>query len=194
MIRMKTHQRLGLSLGWIFVVGLLPATTPTAHAQPYDLSWHTLDGGGGQSTGGSYTLSGAVGQHDAGPGAMMSGGSYAVIGGFWTATAGILPPDCDSDGTPDADETDTDLDGIPDDCDVCPNNRSGLAVDAEGRPTGDVNGDCRVNFQDSGRELEELKITLPLKEPAAQCGSTTAPTALASLASLAALFIARRRT
>ena len=163
MIRMNTIRPLKLSLGCIVVVGCLLATTPAAHAQPHDLSWHTLDGGGGQCTGGSYTLAGAVGQHDAGPGATMSGGSHTMIGGFWTATAGVIPPDCDSDGTPAADEPDTELDGIPDECDVCPNNSPGLKVDAEGRPTGDVNGDCRVNFLDGGQPPEEQKVTLPLK-------------------------------
>jgi hypothetical protein len=47
----------------------------------YDLSWWTVDGGGAESGGGSYTLVGTVGQPDAG--ASMSGGDYTLAGGFW---------------------------------------------------------------------------------------------------------------
>src|SRR5688572_20213850 len=55
----------------------------------YDLSWSTVDGGGGTfSTGGSYSLGGTIGQHDAGS---MSGGTYSLDGGFWGGVAGGSP-------------------------------------------------------------------------------------------------------
>lgn len=46
----------------------------------YDLSWSTVDGGGSQSSGGSYVLTGTIGQPDAG---YHSGGNYELLGGFW---------------------------------------------------------------------------------------------------------------
>jgi len=46
----------------------------------YDLTWSTIDGGGGVSSGGGYLLGGTVGQPDAGA---MAGGAYALVGGFW---------------------------------------------------------------------------------------------------------------
>ena len=46
----------------------------------YDLSWSTVDGGGGTSGGGSYSLNGTVGQPDAG---RLQGGVYTLVGGFW---------------------------------------------------------------------------------------------------------------
>jgi len=46
----------------------------------YSIDWHTFDGGGGQSSGGSYVLTGTIGQPDA---AYSSGGSYELLGGFW---------------------------------------------------------------------------------------------------------------
>jgi hypothetical protein len=46
----------------------------------YNLDWWTSDGGGGTSSGGSYNLSGTIGQPDAG---VMTGGSYRLEGGFW---------------------------------------------------------------------------------------------------------------
>ena len=52
----------------------------SASAQNYSIDWYTIDGGGGTSSGGPYTLSGTIGQPDAGT---LTGGSYTLIGGFW---------------------------------------------------------------------------------------------------------------
>jgi hypothetical protein len=46
----------------------------------YQLSWWSVDGGGGVSTGDDYLLQGTVGQHDAGD---LQGGSYSLAGGYW---------------------------------------------------------------------------------------------------------------
>lgn len=46
----------------------------------YDLTWSTIDGGGGASSGGAYSLGGTAGQPDAGA---MTGGAYTLVGGFW---------------------------------------------------------------------------------------------------------------
>lgn len=67
----------------LFVALALPTAAPSANAQSgggYDLTWNTLDGGGGTSTGGAYSLAGTIGQADAG---VMSGGAYTLTGGFW---------------------------------------------------------------------------------------------------------------
>jgi hypothetical protein len=45
----------------------------------YDLSWFTIDCGGGENNGGDYTLISTIGQADAG---MMAGGGYILYGGF----------------------------------------------------------------------------------------------------------------
>ncbi len=47
----------------------------------YDIPWHTSDAGGGASTGGTYVLSGIVGQPDT---VIMTGGEYEIRGGFWS--------------------------------------------------------------------------------------------------------------
>ncbi len=47
----------------------------------YELDWWTIDGASGTSTGGAYSLSGTVGQPEAGT--AMTGGSYTLNGGFW---------------------------------------------------------------------------------------------------------------
>ena len=46
----------------------------------YELSWYTIDGGGGRSSGGQYELLSTIGQPDA---AWSSGGDYELLGGFW---------------------------------------------------------------------------------------------------------------
>jgi len=46
----------------------------------YSISWYTIDGGGGTSSGGPYQLTGTIGQPDAD---WCSGGEYEVLGGFW---------------------------------------------------------------------------------------------------------------
>jgi len=46
----------------------------------FDLSWFSIDGGGGVSNGASYALTGTIGQPDAGA---LSGGVYNLAGGFW---------------------------------------------------------------------------------------------------------------
>jgi hypothetical protein len=47
--------------------------------------WHTVDGGGGASQGGTFTLRGTIGQPDAG---VLAGDGYALSGGFWGGGAG----------------------------------------------------------------------------------------------------------
>lgn len=53
-------------------------------AEPdFSVDWYTIDGGGGTSSGGAYSLSGTIGQHDASP-APMQGGAFTLVGGFWS--------------------------------------------------------------------------------------------------------------
>src|SRR5262245_21181354 len=82
-----------------FVVILIGASVMAQqlNAGGYDLSWNTIDGGGGMSTGGTFEVSGTIGQPDAG--SVLSGGSFAVSGGFWSV--GIEPqPTCPPDVAP----------------------------------------------------------------------------------------------
>jgi hypothetical protein len=65
------------------------ALTASAWAQNYSIDWFTIDGGGGTSTGGVFSVSGTIGQPDAG---VMSGGTYSLVGGFWGIVAPIQTP------------------------------------------------------------------------------------------------------
>ncbi len=67
---------------------LLMVGVAYAAANGYSIDWWTVDGGGGTSQGGEYTLTGTIGQPDAGP--LMSGGDNTLVGGFWGGA--ITPP------------------------------------------------------------------------------------------------------
>jgi hypothetical protein len=80
---MKAQLRT-LKLG--IAICALAGITSLAHAQSYSIDFWSIDGGGGTSSGGSYTLSGTVGQPDAGK---LTGGNYTLEGGFWGVIAAI---------------------------------------------------------------------------------------------------------
>jgi hypothetical protein len=82
----------------ILMTALLSFTT-SAPAGEFDLTWNTIDGGGGTSAGGAFTLSGTIGQPDAQVSPVMSGGSFQLTGGFWSAETGCnCPGDMNGDG------------------------------------------------------------------------------------------------
>jgi hypothetical protein len=58
-------------------------------AQQYSIDWYKVAGGGGTSTGGVYSVSGTIGQPDAG--GAMTGGNYSMTGGFWSLLAVQTP-------------------------------------------------------------------------------------------------------
>jgi len=58
-------------------------------AQQYSIGWYKIAGGGNTSTRGAVSVSGTIGQHDAG--SVLSGGQYSVTGGFWSLYAVQTP-------------------------------------------------------------------------------------------------------
>ena len=82
----KSAWLAAILLGLLVLTDLMglgdPSGLPRVEAQSgggYDLTWSTIDGGGGASSG-AYSLGGTVGQPDAGA---MTGGAYSLVGGFW---------------------------------------------------------------------------------------------------------------
>jgi hypothetical protein len=77
----------------------LPAVALAQSGGGYDLSDNVIAGGGATfSTGGAYELGGTIGQADAGT---LTGGVFAVHGGFWSVTGAPRPcfGDCNDSGT-----------------------------------------------------------------------------------------------
>ncbi len=79
MEHLTTMRRLTVLITIILLLAV--STTLATSSSSYDLSWFTVDGGGGTVSGGGYTLSGTAGQADVGPALSSSG--YALVGGFW---------------------------------------------------------------------------------------------------------------
>jgi hypothetical protein len=73
-----------------FVVILFLLFPAIGFAQPYSIDWYKVAGGGGTSTGGVYSVSGTIGQHDAG--GPMTGGNYSLTGGFWALLSVVQTP------------------------------------------------------------------------------------------------------
>lgn len=59
-------------------------------AQSYLIGWSKVAAGGGTSSGGQYTISGTIGQPDAG--GPMIGGNYSLTGGFWSLISVMQTP------------------------------------------------------------------------------------------------------
>ena len=86
----RRREPAGTSLFLCFLCGLLlNGFRLSASGQSYSIDWFTIDGGGGTSTGGMYSVTGTIGQPDAG---MMSGGNYTLQGGFWGVIAAVQTP------------------------------------------------------------------------------------------------------
>ena len=80
---MKTNR-------FLVLVATLIAVASDGRAQSYAIDWFSIDGGGGTSTGGVYSVSGTIGQPDAGE--PMTGGSFSLVGGFWGLVAAVQTP------------------------------------------------------------------------------------------------------
>jgi hypothetical protein len=65
-------------LGAVAAIALM--VMPATAAQAADIAAWTIDGGGGALSGGAWSLTGTIGQPDAGA---MAGGAYTLSGGFW---------------------------------------------------------------------------------------------------------------
>jgi hypothetical protein len=74
---------------WLVCLTLLSSVLCLSTSAQYAIDWSTIDGGGGTSTGGVYSVTGTIGQPDAGT---MSGGNYTLQGGFWGVIAAVQTP------------------------------------------------------------------------------------------------------
>lgn len=152
--------------GLIFsILGLLVTVQITlAQETGYQITWWTVVGGGGQSSGSGYLLSSTIGQSDAG--ATMTDGRYSLSGGFRlglmptpipptpsvtpTPSATSIPnPDLDTDGDTISDAIeglgDFDNDGVPNAQDTDADNDT-IPDQIEG--SSDTDNDGAPNFLD----------------------------------------------
>jgi hypothetical protein len=92
----RTSVFLTLAILLLLVTGVQADANPDIAREAsasYEITWWTVDGGGGNSraggtsAGGAYTVAGTIGQPDAGE---MENGDYSLTGGFWAAVAEYL--------------------------------------------------------------------------------------------------------
>ncbi len=125
----------------IGAVGLMGLCAACAWAQ-YDLGWHVVAAGGGESAGGGLDLVGTVGQTTAGT--VSTGGALSLTDGYWAGVAASTthPGDLNCDGAVNFADINPFVLAL-----------SNPAVYQQQFPNcnlmnGDVNGDGAVNFAD----------------------------------------------
>ena len=86
---------------YLSMVAIILLTISPALAQ-FEISWHTIAGGGTVSTGGTFVLGGTIGQASGQSDPPMSGGTFEMTGGFWPAAqVCYCPGDLNGDGKKD---------------------------------------------------------------------------------------------
>ena len=111
----------------ILILGVVCLGSTPAFGQ-FSIPWSTIDCGGGQTSGGTFTLNATIAQPDAAT--PISGGTFTLTGGFWP---GINP--CPADFTGDGTLTVQDIFDF-------------LAAWFAGNPAAEFNGDGSVNVGD----------------------------------------------
>jgi hypothetical protein len=80
----------------VLAVSLTAAIGQLVAPGGFDLSQSTIDSGGGTSTGGTFSVSGAIAQPDAGT--PMAGGAFNLAGGFFPGVQQLCSADITGNG------------------------------------------------------------------------------------------------
>ena len=75
-----TNRRTLICAAALLLTGAAKATPAGSDLR---IDWTTIDAGGGTASGGSFAVSGTIGQIDVDPLQPASGGSFVLTGGFW---------------------------------------------------------------------------------------------------------------
>jgi hypothetical protein len=90
------------SLAMAFAVLAIASTALLAQlagVATHDMSWFTVDAGGGSSAAGAHEFIATIGQADASSAGALSGGGYVFSPGFWNDQQ-LGPHRCDADVAP----------------------------------------------------------------------------------------------
>ena len=86
-VSVKAMRKIILVL--VFLLANVTASAETGGVPDFLIDRYTIDGGGGQSSGGAFTLTGTIGQPDANFSGAQ-GGVYGFVGGFWGSSIDFL--------------------------------------------------------------------------------------------------------
>jgi hypothetical protein len=78
-----------VALSLVVTLLIAAASAPAGTTPEFAIVKFTVDGGGGKSSGGTYTLTGTIGQPDAGV-QDSTGSIYSLSGGFWSRISDLL--------------------------------------------------------------------------------------------------------
>lgn len=94
MSRIRTATRAAGRLRPLLALVLACAAAGVARGgESYAVDRHAIAGGGGRSTGGTFTLFGVAGQHEADPLHPATGGTFELVGGLLAAPTDTPRPD-----------------------------------------------------------------------------------------------------
>lgn len=127
-----------LSTAALALLSIASVTANGPSGGGFDLSWNTLDSGGGTSAGESFELGGTIAQPDAGP--AMTGGGFELVGGFWPGAGGPVVIPCPADINGDNDVNVIDLLTVISGWGACPPPPTACPAD--------INGDGLVSVTD----------------------------------------------
>ncbi|MFK7759485.1 MAG: GC-type dockerin domain-anchored protein [Phycisphaerales bacterium] len=140
----RATMNAGMTTAALALLSLPAMAGPSGGA--FSIPWSTIDGGGVlNSSGGSYTLSGTIGQPDAG--ATMSGGSFSLTGGFWAGVGSTAAP-CPADLTGEGDLNFLDVSAF-------------LSAFGVMDPSADFTGEGQFNFLDVSAFLSAFAAGCP---------------------------------
>ena len=74
----------------VLLLSAIDSQLSSACAQNYSVDWYKVSGGGGTSTNGDFSVSGTIGQPDAG--GALAGGNFSLTGGFWALINVVQTP------------------------------------------------------------------------------------------------------
>ena len=129
------------SLALAALMAVAAALADIAAPGSFELSWNTIDGGGGTSIDGAFEISGTIGQPDVG--GPLTGGTFQIIGGFWPGANPSVNP-CSGDISPPGG------DGIVNAADLLMviNNWGQCPLPCPPSCNSDLNHDCMTNAGD----------------------------------------------
>lgn len=85
---MKQKQRFIVLAVCLLLLLALGAVALAQTSAGFNLEWHVIGGGGGQSSSASYQVEGTIGQGVASPPTAGSAG-FVVSSGYWSGSAGM---------------------------------------------------------------------------------------------------------
>lgn len=91
---MNRRHLLASIIGIVSIGSMTVLADTQTESGSFNITWSQIASGGGESSGGDFSMSGTIGQATAGE---MSGGEFSASGGFWPGQGDDVEPSCAGD-------------------------------------------------------------------------------------------------